>query len=204
MRYLLAAIFILAIAIPVHAEVYMYRDSAGIWHGVSSADQVPPEYRDQLKALEASDPEVNPEAQKIRDAIQQKDEAERSEAKKQIEKETEQAQEKLQETIKNEPDEIGGHFDKFYKGKLGVGTDGWQLTDYKIMDISVKDDEANIVRSGGLKLAATVKMQVTFYADDGTKVDRIYIYDGRHDDDVWSFYCREKYDSLSWRSGLTK
>jgi len=59
MRYLLVVLLLLIMTSTASAEVFMYQDNAGKWHGVSAADQVPAEYRDQLKTVDDPDPRAH-------------------------------------------------------------------------------------------------------------------------------------------------
>jgi len=55
MHYLLAVLFVLLVATPTSAEVFMYQDSSGKWHGVSSVSQVPEEYQNQIQSVVNND-----------------------------------------------------------------------------------------------------------------------------------------------------
>ncbi len=56
-------LFFILLFIPVvcFAEVFMYQDNAGKWHGVSSINEVPQEYRSQTNSVQHDDPELTPE-----------------------------------------------------------------------------------------------------------------------------------------------
>ncbi|HEY3346603.1 MAG TPA: hypothetical protein VGK71_03160 [Nitrospirota bacterium] len=51
----LAVLSLFACALAASAEVFMYRDDAGKWHGVGSANEVPEQYRDQLEQVAVFD-----------------------------------------------------------------------------------------------------------------------------------------------------
>jgi hypothetical protein len=42
----------------VHAEVLMYQDDGGKWHGVSSIDQVPEKYKKQIESVKLDNPPI--------------------------------------------------------------------------------------------------------------------------------------------------
>jgi hypothetical protein len=50
----IAVIMFTLIASSAYALVYMYKDAKGRWHGVSSMDLVPPQYRNQLQSADGS------------------------------------------------------------------------------------------------------------------------------------------------------
>jgi hypothetical protein len=64
---LLLTSVVLTVAFKVNAQVYMYKDDAGKWHGVSSAAQIPEQYRDQVQEVTSPDSKT-PEQIKAREA----------------------------------------------------------------------------------------------------------------------------------------
>ena len=51
-------LFFILLFIPTvcFSEVFMYQDNAGKWYGVSSIDQVPLEYKNQIEGIKSDDP----------------------------------------------------------------------------------------------------------------------------------------------------
>lgn len=159
---------------PVSAEVFMYQDSGGKWNGVSSIDQVPAEYRDQLESVVNESPDPSPEHLKAIKEIEERDKAERKAAKLEIEKEDAEkkaAEEKAvkvaaekaqrardeQKNLKDDSSEIIAKYIADYIRYTG----GFKPTDFKVLQV---DSTAN-------GFNAVVKVVFSY---NGTDVSQAY------------------------------
>lgn len=173
-------IYSILYSIPSIAEVFMYQDSQGQWHGVSTMDEVPQEYRDQVQGVDHVEPVVDPAARKNIEEIEKQDTAERKAASDEKAKEEKQAEEARAQAIKNSDAEVKSFFNSWYTGNLGRKLAGtWEQIDYKIMSVNLFGDGSS----------AEVVMQATLSNSYGKTITRIYRYNGNRGRDGWSFYC---------------
>jgi len=126
------------------AEVFMYKDSAGKWHGVSSPGEVPEEYRAQVETVNNPDTRT-PEQIVAREKEYQNELAEKERQQKQKAAEAIEAAkeyERQQERIKAELPEA---FNQYMYSIVGTRpVKDWQLTDYKVVSSVVNGNKALI------------------------------------------------------------
>ena len=186
MRYAILLAILLTIAAPAHAEIFMYQDSSGQWHGVSSQDQIPSQYRDKSATVNNAD-KSSPEEIQDQERENEKEEREYEENQKQkaeagkkdaivnLKKETQDKKQRHKE--------VKALFENFFRNQLGTdpaNPSDWQLTGYSIYHISISGFPS-----------ASVIMHANFSDESGDKVERIYHYSGEYEDDEfgrgWKF-----------------
>lgn len=140
MKLIFTVFLILIIPSLAFAEVFMYQDASGKWHGVSSIDQVPPAYRSQIQGVVNNDPDPTPAQIKAREEEDKKEAAHENAQAIAAQK----ADKNEKEAIKNHKKELKNlaisSFNNHAKCLIGFQKGGIQLVDYKIINQQVSVD----------------------------------------------------------------
>ncbi len=146
---MLKFIFVLILLFPVvaNAEVFMYQDSSGQWHGVSSKNQVPAEYQNQLNSVIDNEPTPTPsriKAQKVKEKREARQEKSREAVLQKIEAKEKKDIDNQKKKMRNDAIEIFKQFAQTLIGTTiytsvlnGAGQMRLELVDYKIISQKV-------------------------------------------------------------------
>jgi len=163
MRTIILILFFMVVAMTVHAEVFMYQDSAGKWHGVNQINDVPAEYRSQCKET-IQQAEIKSQEEEMAETAKQRWLKEKNEK--------EFAPEKIQVLLHAREAAINTMYEKIeekIKDKIGTRLpDGAVITDYKIV---TRDFETIAVVGGedALKTVVKAKFNATKYGHTPTE-----------------------------------
>jgi hypothetical protein len=133
MRIFTVLLLLFAFCSVAWADVLMYRDDAGKWHGVNSILEVPDKYKDQVSAVEENSSSIIKKGDESRETIPPS-------TRKEIDEENRITS--LKGSLKNNLDEI---FSKLLLGKETIP--GWTITNYQIIDVEMSDEYHAKVRA---------------------------------------------------------